>query len=69
FGDSYVALVEFTPEGPRARVLLGYGNASQPGSPHLNDQLPLLSAKRMRPAWRTREQVEAHLEMRTPIVR
>jgi acyl-homoserine-lactone acylase len=67
FGDTYVAAVEFTPGGPRAQAVLSYGNASQPGSPHSNDQLRLLAEKRMRPSWRTRADVEANLESRTPI--
>ncbi|MEW6749682.1 MAG: acylase [Candidatus Latescibacterota bacterium] len=62
-GDSYVALVEFT-EPVRARVLLAYGNASQPHSPHCGDQLELYAAQTLRPAWRTRSEVEAHLERR-----
>jgi acyl-homoserine-lactone acylase len=67
FGDTYVAAVEFTPAGPRAQAVLSYGNASQPGSPHANDQLRLIAEKRMRPSWRTRAEVEANLESRTPI--
>jgi len=63
FGDTFVALVEFT-SPPRARVLLSYGNSSQPGSPHAEDQLPLLSKKQMRTAWRERKDVEANLEGR-----
>lgn len=62
-GDSYVAAVEFsTPV--RARVLLTYGNASQPGSPHRVDQLPLFARKELRPVWRTRAEVAANLEAR-----
>jgi len=45
-------------------VLLTYGNASQPGSPHVGDQLALFARKEMRQAWRTREEIEAHLEAR-----
>lgn len=67
FGDTYVGAVEFTPQGPRARTLLSYGNATRPGSPHVRDQLPLLARKEMRPVWRTRAEVEANLEERTPI--
>jgi acyl-homoserine-lactone acylase len=63
FGDTFVALVEFT-SPPHARVLLSYGNSSQPGSPHAEDQLPLLSKKQMRTAWRERKDVEANLESR-----
>lgn len=69
FGDTYVAAVEFTPAGPRAQAVLSYGNATQPGSPHANDQLRLIAEKRMRPSWRARADVEANLESRTPIER
>jgi len=48
----------------RARVLLSYGNASQPGSPFIGDQLELFSQKELRPVWRTREKIEANLESR-----
>jgi acyl-homoserine-lactone acylase len=62
-GDSYVAAIEFaTPL--RAQALLGYGNWSQPGSRHRTDQLKLYSRKELRPVWRTRAEVEAHLESR-----
>jgi acyl-homoserine-lactone acylase len=63
FGGTYVALVTF--DGPaRAKVLLSYGNASQPGSPHIGDQAPLLAQQTLRDAWRTRAEVEANLEGR-----
>ena len=48
----------------RAQVLTSYGNSSQPGSPHGEDQLPLLSAGKMRPALLQRTEVEANLESR-----
>jgi acyl-homoserine-lactone acylase len=69
FGDTYVAAVEFTPAGPRAQAVLSYGNASQPGAPHNGDQLRLIAEKRLRPSWRTRAEIESHLESRTPIER
>ncbi len=62
-GDSYVAAVEFG-ETVRAQVLMTYGNASQPGSPHIGDQLVLSANGEMRTAWRTREEIEANLEAR-----
>jgi acyl-homoserine-lactone acylase len=62
-GDSYVAAIEFS-NPVRAMVLIGYGNASQPGSPHLIDQLPLFSRKELRPAWRKREEIMKNLEDR-----
>ena len=58
FGGTYVAVVEFS-DPVRAMTLIGYGNASQPGSPHASDQLELFSRKQLRPVWRTREEIEA----------
>jgi acyl-homoserine-lactone acylase len=62
-GDSYVAAIEFS-NPVRARALIAYGNSSQPGSPHRTDQLPLFARKELRPVWRTRQEIEAHLEAR-----
>lgn len=63
-GDSYIAVVEFA-DPVRAKVLLTYGNATQPGSAHVGDQLELFSRKELRDAWLTREEIEANLEART----
>lgn len=59
-GDSYVAAIEFS-DPVRARVLTSYGNASQPGSPNVGDQLALFAQKMLRPVWRTRQEIKAHL--------
>ncbi|MGK7888042.1 MAG: acylase [Leptolyngbyaceae cyanobacterium] len=59
-GDTYYAVMEFTPQGVRAKVLTAYGNASQPHSPHFGDQLDLYSRQEMRPVWKTRFEVEAN---------
>ncbi|NJN12831.1 MAG: acylase [Richelia sp. RM1_1_1] len=62
-GDSYVAAIEFsTPV--KAMALMSYGNSSQPGSAHSVDQLPLFARQKLRPVWRTRKDIEAHLESR-----
>lgn len=62
-GDTYFAVIEFsTPV--HAEALLSYGNWSKKGSPHVEDQMRLLSRKEMRPIWRDRKDVEAHLEAR-----
>jgi acyl-homoserine-lactone acylase len=45
-------------------VLLAYGNATQPGSPHVGDQIEQYARKEMRTPWLTRAEVEAHLESR-----
>jgi acyl-homoserine-lactone acylase len=62
-GDSFYATVEFS-EPMRARVLLPYGNSTQPGSAHLRDQIALFSDMEMRVPWLTRAEVESHLELR-----
>lgn len=58
-GDSWVGVIEFA-DTVRARVLLSYGNATQPGSPHFGDQLELFSRKEFRDAWFTDQAIEAH---------
>ena len=62
-GDTWYAAVEFGPT-VRAKVLLGYGNSTQPGSPHFGDQVSMYSRQEMRDAWRTRNEIEANLEKR-----
>jgi acyl-homoserine-lactone acylase len=67
-GDSYVATIEFGPT-VRARSLLSYGNATQPGSPHIGDQLELFAQKQLRPVWLTRAEIESNLERRESVRR
>jgi len=62
-GDTFYAVIEYsTPQ--RGEALLGYGNWSKPGSKHVDDQLPLLSRKEMRPIWRTPTEIDANVESR-----
>lgn len=63
YGDTWVAVIEFS-EPAQAMAVTSYGNATQQGSPHVDDQLPLYAAKEYRPIWRTRAEIEAHLESR-----
>ncbi|RAM51886.1 MAG: acylase [Hapalosiphonaceae cyanobacterium JJU2] len=62
-GDSYVAAIEFS-NPVRAMVLTTYGNATQPGSRHSSDQLQMFANKKLRPVWRDRATILAHLEER-----
>jgi acyl-homoserine-lactone acylase len=62
-GETFVCAIEFA-KNQKANCLLSYGNASQHGSPHLEDQLPLLSARKLHPVWRDKADVKAHLELR-----
>jgi hypothetical protein len=49
----------------RAKVLLMYGNSSNPHSPHFGDQLRLAAKYQWREPWLTRGEIEKHLENRT----
>ncbi len=60
-GETFVCAIEFgTPQ--KAQCALGYGNASQPGSKHIDDQLQLMADKKLHPVWRSRKEIEANLE-------
>jgi acyl-homoserine-lactone acylase len=62
-GDSFVAAIEFS-NPVRAMALTSYGNATQPHSPHRGDQLEWFARQQLRPVWRSRSEIEAHLVSR-----
>ncbi len=62
-GETFVCVVEFA-AAQRAQCSVSYGNSSQPGSTHLADQLPLMTAKKLHPVWREKKEIEANLEKR-----
>ena len=62
-GDSFVAVVEFS-NPVKAKVLNSYGNSTQPNSPHQTDQLEMFASQKLRPVWRSRQEIVAHLESR-----
>jgi acyl-homoserine-lactone acylase len=62
-GETIVCAIEFG-RTQQANCVLGYGNATQPDSPHRVDQLPLMVQKALHPVWREKKDVEAHLERR-----
>jgi acyl-homoserine-lactone acylase len=47
--------------------MVTYGNASQPRSPHVGDQVDLAAKGELRPVWRARQEIEANLELRESI--
>ncbi len=62
-GETWISMVEFsTPL--KAVGLMTYGNSSQPGSKHNNDQLHLLANKSFRTLWIERADIERNLEAR-----
>jgi len=40
-GESYIELVQFTPEGVKIESVISYGSSDHPQSPHYNDQMEL----------------------------
>jgi acyl-homoserine-lactone acylase len=59
-GDTYIAAVAFSSAGVHAKVLITYGNSTQPGSPHSSDQLALYAHSQLRDAWFTLDDVMRH---------
>jgi acyl-homoserine-lactone acylase len=62
-GDGFTLAMEFS-SPIKAKSLVTYGDCSQPGCAHHTDQLPLFEKKEWRDVWRTKAEVEAHLEKR-----
>jgi acyl-homoserine-lactone acylase len=67
-GDSFMFVAAFA-KPVRALSSVAPGNWSQPGSAHGADQLPLFAEKKMKPAWRTRKDIEANLERKEAVTR
>jgi acyl-homoserine-lactone acylase len=61
-GDSFVAAIEFS-KPVKAMALTTYGNSTQSNSSS-SDQLKLFAQKQLRHIWRSRPEVEAHLDER-----
>lgn len=56
-GDSFNFVVEFA-EDVRARAVLTYGNATQPGFPQVGHQLAIYGLDRFREVWLERSAIE-----------
>jgi acyl-homoserine-lactone acylase len=48
-GTSFLMVLEFTADGPRAEAILTYGQSGDPESPHFTDQSELFARKEWRP--------------------
>lgn len=57
-GNSFVKVIEFGPS-VRGRSVVVFGESGDPASPHFFDQAPLYAERRFKPAWFTREEMEA----------
>lgn len=62
-GDGFTMAVEYS-NPIKAKVLVSYGDCSQPACAHHTDQLPLFEHKQWRDVWRTRAEVEKNVEKR-----
>jgi acyl-homoserine-lactone acylase len=60
-GETFIAVTEFG-KAVQSKVLLSYGNASQPQSKHKMDQLQLLSQKKLRTALLSKKEILNNLE-------
>ncbi len=60
-GDSWQGIIEFG-DRVKAKVLMSYGNSTQPGSKHYGDQLELFSQKQMRDCYFYRSDVLKHVK-------
>jgi acyl-homoserine-lactone acylase len=60
-GDGFTMAVEYS-NPIKAKVLVSYGDCSQPGCAHHTDQLPLFEHKQWRDVWRTRAELEKNVE-------
>lgn len=60
-GDGWVLVVEFTPDGPRARSIMAYGASSQPDSPWYDDQAAMYARGELKPVAFSEADIAAQL--------
>ncbi|MGN6058587.1 MAG: penicillin acylase family protein [Sphingomicrobium sp.] len=61
-GNSFVAVVEFTHRGPRARAVTAGGESGHPDSPHFNDEAQRYASGDLREVYFYTEQLKGHTE-------
>ncbi|HEX5259782.1 MAG TPA: penicillin acylase family protein, partial [Sphingomicrobium sp.] len=61
-GNSFVAVVEFTTHGPRARAVTAGGESGHPNSPHFDDEAQRYASGNLRDAYFTPAQLKGHTE-------
>lgn len=48
-GESYIALVQFTDDGPIIETINAYGSSAEPDSPHYTDQMEMFANQQLKP--------------------
>jgi acyl-homoserine-lactone acylase len=61
-GNSFVAVVEFTRNGPRARAVTAGGESGHPDSPHFKDEAQRYASGNLREVYFYPEQLKGHTE-------
>lgn len=61
-GNSFVAVVEFTPNGPHARAVTAGGESGHPNSPHFNDEAQRYASGNLRDVYFYPAQLSGHTE-------
>ena len=61
-GNSFVAVVEFTPRGPIARAITAGGESGHPQSPHFDDEANRYALGNLRPVYFTVGALKGHTE-------
>ena len=61
-GNSFVAVVEFTRNGPRARAVTAGGESGHPDSPHFNDEAQRYASGNLREVYFRPDQLKRHTE-------
>jgi acyl-homoserine-lactone acylase len=61
-GNSFVAVVEFTPHGPQARAVTAGGESGHPESPHFDDEAVRYATGNLREVYFTPAQLRGHTE-------
>jgi acyl-homoserine-lactone acylase len=61
-GNSFVAVVEFRPDGVRARAVTAGGESGHPNSPHFNDEAVRYATGNLRDVYFTPAQLNGHTE-------
>ncbi|MGK4579324.1 penicillin acylase family protein [Kitasatospora sp. HPMI-4] len=68
YGSSFVMATELTPQGPRTRTILTYGESADPTSPHYTDQTVLFSHKQWVTERFTDAEIKADPQLRTTVL-